>query len=415
MLGYSSAGSSRKGAGAVPVIVLLLIVGLALGGYFLFKDKGQETESDTDHAGNGSSTTLVPADPDSTTGPVTKIDRTTTKPPAASDTPIPGSTEFSKEEYAAAAAKLKAFVAKNPKNARAFLMLGLCQLKLLKSDAAEKSLQQAMTLAPKSPAGTSAALNLGDSLYDRFFADVENQERTKWELTRQAYSVALRSMPYDAEHDRLVVRLRKLNDKLLWSKMLTRDTVAYQVMPGDNVERIAVSKKISRGCARSISRINRLKKDRISPGQSLKVIVGWKERTPFKMEMVVSKKAFKLTAYLNGYFFGEFPVAVGKAGATPKGDFVIDKKDKKPDWTETLPDGSTKTWDYGTEKNILGTRWMGFINRPEIGATSLGIHGTTQPDSIGTNASAGCIRMLNADVELLYDFTPERTIVRIIK
>jgi lipoprotein-anchoring transpeptidase ErfK/SrfK len=31
------------------------------------------------------------------------------------------------------------------------------------------------------------------------------------------------------------------------------------------------------------------------------------------------------------------------------------------------------------------------------------IHGTNRPDSIGTSASYGCIRMLNADILDLYD------------
>jgi lipoprotein-anchoring transpeptidase ErfK/SrfK len=35
-----------------------------------------------------------------------------------------------------------------------------------------------------------------------------------------------------------------------------------------------------------------------------------------------------------------------------------------------------------------------------------GIHGTWDPDSIGTAASLGCVRMRNEEVEELYDFIP---------
>jgi lipoprotein-anchoring transpeptidase ErfK/SrfK len=35
-----------------------------------------------------------------------------------------------------------------------------------------------------------------------------------------------------------------------------------------------------------------------------------------------------------------------------------------------------------------------------------GIHGTWDANSIGTNASLGCVRMRNAEVEELYDFIP---------
>ena len=46
--------------------------------------------------------------------------------------------------------------------------------------------------------------------------------------------------------------------------------------------------------------------------------------------------------------------------------------------------------------NPLGTRWLG-LNRK-----SYGIHGTNEPRSIGRNASHGCVRMRNRDVEDLF-------------
>ena len=58
-------------------------------------------------------------------------------------------------------------------------------------------------------------------------------------------------------------------------------------------------------------------------------------------------------------------------------------------------------------ENILGTRWLGF-DMP-----GYGIHGTTQPDSIGKQATAGCVRMLNSEAEELYDLLPIGTEVTI--
>src|ERR1043165_8996267 len=46
--------------------------------------------------------------------------------------------------------------------------------------------------------------------------------------------------------------------------------------------------------------------------------------------------------------------------------------------------------------NPLGTRWLG------LSAKGYGIHGTNVPSSIGKNASHGCIRMRNRDVEQLF-------------
>jgi lipoprotein-anchoring transpeptidase ErfK/SrfK len=49
------------------------------------------------------------------------------------------------------------------------------------------------------------------------------------------------------------------------------------------------------------------------------------------------------------------------------------------------------------ERNPLGTRWMGLSQK------GYGIHGTSEPASIGSAKSHGCIRLRNADVERLYE------------
>ncbi|MCC5910701.1 MAG: peptidoglycan-binding protein [Clostridiaceae bacterium] len=86
-----------------------------------------------------------------------------------------------------------------------------------------------------------------------------------------------------------------------------------------------------------------------------------------------------------------YPVAVGRPTTpTPVGDWQIIQK-------TTNPGGP------------FGTRWMR-INVPWGG---YGIHGTNAPESIGTAASNGCIRMFNEDVNELYDIVPLGTPVKI--
>ncbi|KJS15726.1 MAG: ErfK/YbiS/YcfS/YnhG family protein [Peptococcaceae bacterium BRH_c4b] len=76
----------------------------------------------------------------------------------------------------------------------------------------------------------------------------------------------------------------------------------------------------------------------------------------------------------------QFPVAVGKPSTpTPPGDYTIVNKIMNPG-------------------GMLGTRWMGL----SIPNGVYGIHGTSNPASIGTYASAGCIRMYNHDVEQVF-------------
>ena len=69
--------------------------------------------------------------------------------------------------------------------------------------------------------------------------------------------------------------------------------------------------------------------------------------------------------------------------------------------------------DFGSEENLLGTRWMALESADHPELTGFGIHGTWERDSIGSESSAGCIRMLNEEVEELFDLVPRKTIVTI--
>ncbi|MDT8715985.1 L,D-transpeptidase family protein [Clostridium sp. 19966] len=64
------------------------------------------------------------------------------------------------------------------------------------------------------------------------------------------------------------------------------------------------------------------------------------------------------------------------------------------------PVGSWKVVSMGKWGEGFGTRWIG-INVPW---GKYGIHGTNRPNSIGSEASHGCIRMFNKDIEELYKY-----------
>ncbi len=406
MAAYTPAGAPKKSGAAVQtVVVLVVLAAVVVGAYFIFFRKVENGTKPPDRNG-----AVVPPE-NGTKPPAGNGEKNGTKPPPVVEEDVPGKAEFGKGEYKAAAEKLAEFVKKNGEHVGALYMLGQSYLKTGKTAEGEAALGKAMKLDPRGPTGGAAALSLGDSLYDRCYAKVEEQDRTKWERIREAYSTALRTAGYGPDRKQLITRLDKLNQHLIRSKMITKDSRMHTVLAGENVEKIGVAYGLPRDCTKSISRINKLKRDMVRPGQKIKVI------TSLRMEILVSKKHFTLTAWLNGYFFGEFPVGVGKGGATPLGDFVIKPtkgKDKKPTWYTTNEKGDPVKYPFEHEKNILGTRWMGFVDQPRIGAIGLGIHGTTDPKSIGTKSSAGCIRMLNKDVELLYDFTPGGTKVKVV-
>lgn len=176
--------------------------------------------------------------------------------------------------------------------------------------------------------------------------------------------------------------------KALFSKEMAPDSTAYTVKSGDSLYVIA---KKNHTTVDFIKKINDLKSDNIYPKMKLKI-----HTAPFLIRIDKSKNI--LVLYSNDEAVKKYSVTTGKKNCTPVGEFKITDKLVHPTWFKTgaiLPPGSPE--------NALGTRWMGF-DKP-----AYGIHGTIEPTSIGTQASEGCIRMLNEDVEELYSIVPVGT------
>ncbi len=115
-----------------------------------------------------------------------------------------------------------------------------------------------------------------------------------------------------------------------------------------------------------------------------------------------------------------YMVAVGKEGFSWSGVAKIGMKRENPVWTPP-PEMIERTPKYakwadgmpgGLPINPLGPRAMYLFNKG--GDTGFRIHGTIHPESIGTAASSGCIRMLNEEVIRLYSQTPRGTKVIVI-
>ena len=97
-----------------------------------------------------------------------------------------------------------------------------------------------------------------------------------------------------------------------------------------------------------------------------------------------------------------YRIAVGKPGKQWFGEARIDGKYVKPAWSPPLEvkRDNPRLPDVipgGAPNNPMGVRAL-TLDRDEYA-----IHGTNRPDSIGTFASYGCIRMLNADILDLYE------------
>jgi len=104
-----------------------------------------------------------------------------------------------------------------------------------------------------------------------------------------------------------------------------------------------------------------------------------------------------------------YGVGVGREGFTWQGNATIRRKAKWPTWT---PPAEMRARE-AKKGIILPITQKGGIDNP-LGARALylyqgnhdtlyRIHGTNEPWSIGLNLSSGCIRLLNKDVEHLYE------------
>jgi len=116
------------------------------------------------------------------------------------------------------------------------------------------------------------------------------------------------------------------------------------------------------------------------------------------VRILVRKKDYRLWVLLGEVPLRTYPVGLGTDGRTPEGRFVLEELMPRPDYWP--PSGGKVA--YGHPENPLGTRWLGFRDMP--GAQGFGIHGTREPESIGRSMSQGCVRLLNADVEILFDW-----------
>ena len=115
-----------------------------------------------------------------------------------------------------------------------------------------------------------------------------------------------------------------------------------------------------------------------------------------------------------------YGIGVGREGFGWSGVVKVQRKAEWPGWTppkemiarERKKGHILPAYQEGGIDNPLGARALYLFNRK--GDSGFRIHGTNQPWSIGLNMSSGCIRMMNKDVEHLYNRTPIGTKVIVV-
>jgi lipoprotein-anchoring transpeptidase ErfK/SrfK len=194
-------------------------------------------------------------------------------------------------------------------------------------------------------------------------------------------------------------QLSNLADKWLFSKtVFTQDKLcsSYKVQQGDLLTTIGRQFKVPYEILMEINNISR--PETLQAGQTIKVING-----PFHAK--VYRSTFTMDLYLQNTYVRSFRVGLGKPGMeTPTGLWLVkpDGKLIKPTWTDPV---TGKTYQADDPDYPLGSRWIGLegISGGAKNRIGFAIHGTKDPNSIGTVSSQGCVRLHNGNAVLVYN------------
>jgi LysM repeat protein len=223
----------------------------------------------------------------------------------------------------------------------------------------------------------------------------------KFVEAREAYLQALPHAESAALRRQIEKKLGDVNIMLLLSPRSMPEKVEYVVKRGDSLGLIASRFGTTTELIQNNNMISN--PNLIKIGDRLLVFTG-------TFELIANKTRHDMVVLMNGAFFKRYKVGTGVFGRTPVGTFEIREKIEKPTWWP--PDG--REVPFGHPDNILGTHWMSIRatgSTPKV--RGYGIHGTWEPKSVGKASSAGCLRMINDEVEELYTYVPLGTPVLI--
>jgi lipoprotein-anchoring transpeptidase ErfK/SrfK len=190
---------------------------------------------------------------------------------------------------------------------------------------------------------------------------------------------------------------------------------SYAIASGDAISRLPRKRELAIDW-RLLKRVNGLTEDdltRLKVGQKIKLVRG-----PF--HAVVNKSDYRLDIFSgspdepeNWVYIRSFKVGLGEGNGTPVGNFVVKSRQVNPPWTNPR---TGEKFSADDPKNPIGEYWVGWEG---VGASAafkgFGIHGTIDPSSVGQQKSMGCVRLLNEEVAMVYEFLTERISVVQVK
>ena len=177
----------------------------------------------------------------------------------------------------------------------------------------------------------------------------------------------------------------------------------HEVQPGESLDSIA--RKFRKSGIKvegaTLATVNRIDNpNALRAGQVLRIPID-------PIRCVARKDSFSLCTYVGDEIVRMYWMAHGKEGhETPETTFYVLDKIPNPDWHH-----GGRVIPFGDPENPLGRFFVKFRHESYSG---FGAHGTNEPDSIGTEASLGCLRLLPDDIAEFTRFVPRGAAVEIL-
>ena len=227
-------------------------------------------------------------------------------------------------------------------------------------------------------------------LYDKAAVLIEDKQLLE---AKDVYGKIMNEYPGFEKIEAIQENLDRINMEIIFSNTNSPDNTQHDVVSGDTLGELA--KKYGT-TIELIKKKNNLKNDIIRIGQKLRIWTG-------QFNIFVDKSQNVLLLKKDDEVVKVYVVSTGENASTPVGEFKITTKLVDPVWFNrgvVVPPESPA--------NVLGTRWLGF------NIQGYGIHGTVDPETIGQPVTAGCVRMLNEEVQELYSIIPIGTKVEVV-
>lgn len=206
----------------------------------------------------------------------------------------------------------------------------------------------------------------------------------------------LAANPDGPDADALRKHLTQLADETIFGPGLEVDDPLierYKVQSGEVLVKIARKFKLPVETLLAIRGGNH----DLAAGEVVKI-----PRGPFHAR--ISKSHFRLDLYLQDTYVHSFPVGLGIEGGTPLGGWKVGDRQRNPTWYPPPSAKDRQVRGPNDPLNPLGGFWIRLegVSGEALGRTGFGIHGTIEPESVGKEASLGCIRMLPEDIAFVY-------------